>query len=50
MASTITLAVTVRCHVCGTVPYATMAEAEKRMETHTRVTGHTTVLEAVRTG
>ena len=44
--SVIKLAVTVRCHVCGDVPYATMAEADKRAEQHTKVTGHATSQEA----
>ena len=38
----VTLTATVTCHVCGTVPYATPAEADKRAEKHTRVTGHAT--------
>ena len=42
----IKLAVTVRCHVCGAVPYATMEEADKRAEQHQDLTGHATSVEA----
>ena len=44
--SLVKLAVTLRCQVCGEVPYATMEEADKRAEKHTTVTGHTTSVEA----
>lgn len=50
MPDTITLAVTVRCGQCGTVPYATLEEAFKAVERHCTITGHPVVLEAVRTG
>ena len=38
----VTLTAAVTCHVCGTVPYPTLAEADKRAEKHTAVTGHAT--------
>ena len=41
-----TLTAAVRCPVCGTVPYATPEEADKRAEQHTRVTRHPTTVVA----
>jgi hypothetical protein len=37
--------ITVRCRVCGTFPYASAEEGDKRAERHTRVTGHATTVE-----
>jgi len=42
------LTAAVRCPVCGTVPYATAEEADKRAEQHTRVTRHPTTAEVRR--
>jgi hypothetical protein len=41
----IKLAVTLRCAVCGPVPCATWAEADKRAERHMDLTGHPTAVE-----
>ena len=45
-AGPVTLTAAVTCHVCGTVPYDSIAEADTRAERHTKLTGHATTTAA----